>query len=83
MKKSILVLALLVMFSSSATFISGESGNFAIQHQIMKVEGMSYLVIYSKYRSHGGGGKATALQVINITKDKLEVEKLRNDLKRK
>ena len=81
MKKSILVLALLVMFSSSATFISGESGNFAIQHQIMKVEDMSYLVIYSKYSS--GGGKATALQVINITKDKLEVEKLRNDLKRK
>ena len=76
MKKSILVLAMLVMFSSSATFISDPKGDFTIKYQTMKIEGMNYLVVYSKY-SYSSQSTATALQVINVTKDKLEVEKLR------
>ena len=82
MKKSILVIAMLVIFTSSATFVRESNGwdNLIISNKILKADGMNYLVIYSKY-TNNSSGRATALQVINVTKDKLEVEKLRNELK--
>lgn len=75
---------MLVIFTSSATFVSESSGweSLTINHKILKADGMNYLVVYSKYHN-GSSGRATALQVVNVTKDKLEVEKLRNELKEK
>lgn len=64
---------------SSFTFKVENDGNFAIKNEMLKVNNMTYMVIYNKY-TRSSGGVATAVSVVNVTKDLLEVEKLKLEI---
>ena len=78
MKKFFIAFIALFMLSSF-TFKVENNGSFAIKSEIMKVNGMSYMVIYNKY-TRSSGGVSTSLSVVNVTKDLLEVEKAKLEI---
>lgn len=78
MKKFLIALVLLIGLSSS-TFKVEDGGYFAIKSEVMKVNNMSYLVVYNKY-TRSSGGVSTGVSVVNVTKDELEVQKLKLEI---
>lgn len=78
MKKFFIALVALFMLSSF-TFKVENDGNFSIKNEMLKVNNMTYMVIYNKY-TRSSGGVATAVSVVNVTKDLLEVEKLKLEI---
>lgn len=83
--KKIAMLFVLLFVLSSFTLKVENDGYFTIKHEIFNVNGMNYLVLYNKYRNTTNG-ISTSVAVVNITKDRLEVEKLKleiEELKRK
>lgn len=76
--KKILIISLLVLFSSSSIVVENNN-EFAIKQKVVVVDNMNYLIVYSKY-VRSGGSVSTAVSITNVTKDKLEVEKLRLEI---
>lgn len=79
MKKFFIALVLLIGLSS-ATFKVEDDGYFALKNEVLTVDGMKYLVVYSKY-TRSSGGVATSMSVVNVTKDRLECEYYRAKMK--
>lgn len=78
MKKFFIVFIALFMLSSF-TFKLENSGHFAIKYEILKVDGMNYMVLYNKW-TYSRSGVSTAVAVVNITKDRLEIEKTKLEI---
>lgn len=78
MKKFFIVLVVFFMLSSFTVKVE-DDGYFAVKYETTQVSGMSYLIVYNKY-IRISGGVSTGVSVVNLTKDKLEVEKLKLEI---
>lgn len=81
MKKFFIALVLLLTLSSFTLKVEN-GGDFAIKYEILVVNDMNYLVVYNKYVNASRGSASTAVSVVNVTKDKLEVEMLKLEITR-
>lgn len=78
MKKFFIVFISLITLSSF-TFKIENNGYFAIKYDILNVDSMNYMVLYNKW-TYNGTGVSTAVAVVNITKDRLEIEKTKLEI---
>jgi len=78
MKKIILLIFLAVLTTSSTTTVAN-AGHATVEMQTYVINNMTYGVFYSVY---SGGGTSASPCVINITKDQLECQYYRKQLKR-
>lgn len=79
MKKFFIALVVISMLSSF-TFKVENNGDFAIKYEMLKVNDMTYMVVYNKYVNASSSSTSTAVSVVNVTKDILEVEKTRLEI---
>lgn len=79
MKKFFIALVVISMLSSF-TFKVENNGYFAIKYEMLKVNDMTYMVVYNKYVNASSSSASTAVSVVNVTKDILEVEKTRLEI---
>lgn len=79
MKKFFIALVVISMLSSF-TFKVENNGDFAIKYEMLKVNDMTYMVVYNKYVNGSSSSTSTAVSVVNVTKDILEVEKTRLEI---
>lgn len=79
MKKFFIALVVISMLSSF-TFKVENNGDFAIKYEMLKVNDMTYMVVYNKYVNASSSSASTAVSVVNVTKDILEVEKTRLEI---
>ena len=79
MKKFFIAFAALIILSSF-TFKVENNSDFTIKYEMLKVNDMTYMVVYNKYVNASSSSTSTAVSVVNITKDILEVEKTRLEI---
>ena len=79
MKKFFIIFIALITLSSF-TFKIENNGYFAIKYEMLKVNDMTYMVVYNKYVNGSISSTSTAVSVVNITKDRLEIEKTKLEI---